>query len=157
MVERGAPAKKPPRGFLIVVRQVGRLWGSVATMILGAAALGCAIAGVSAIVLAAITPQEPTARAFASAEKTGAAPLAGGPIESRSAWVDQTKQRSCIVIPPRLSLELNQRSMIDCYERYLKGLESRSIALGVYNKNVTAIVNCGTLRGFRALCNILQH
>ncbi len=98
MVERGAPAKQAPRGLLIVARQVGRLWGSVATMILGALALGCAIAGVSAIVLAAIASQEPPARAFASAEKTRAAPLAGGPIESRSASVNQTKQRSCVVV-----------------------------------------------------------
>src|SRR5271166_4220251 len=35
-------------------------------------------------------------------------------------------------------------------------MASRSIALTVHNKNVTAIVNCGTLRGFRALCNILN-
>src|SRR5271166_2911795 len=98
MVERGAPAKKAPHGFLIVARQVARVCGSVATMMLGALALGCPIAGVSAIVLAAIAPQERPARDFASAEKTGVFPLAGGPIESRSASVDQTKQRSCVVV-----------------------------------------------------------
>jgi hypothetical protein len=86
MVERGAPAKTAP---LMVARQVARLCGSVATMILGAVALGCAIAGVSAIVLAAIAPQELPARGFASAEKTEVSPFAGGPIENRSAWVDQ--------------------------------------------------------------------
>ena len=95
MVERGAPAKTAP---LPVARQVGRLWGSAATMMLGAVALGCAIAGVSAIVLAAIAPQELPARDFASAEKAGVSPLAGGPIESRSAWVDKTKKRSCVVV-----------------------------------------------------------
>jgi hypothetical protein len=98
MVERGAPVKKAPHELLIVVRQVGRLCGSAAAMMLGAVALGCAIAGVSAIVLAAVTPRESPARDLASAEKTGAAPLAGGPIESRSAWVEQTKKKSCVVV-----------------------------------------------------------
>ena len=91
-------AKKAPHGFLSVVRQVGRLSGSVATMILGAAALGCAIAGVSAIVLAAIAPREPPARAIAGVEKTGVSPLASGPIEIRSASAYQRKRKSCVVI-----------------------------------------------------------
>jgi hypothetical protein len=98
MVGRGAPAKKAPHRFLIVLRQVGRLCRAVATMILGAVVLGCAIAGVSVIVVAAIAPRESPAQAFASVEKTGVSPIAGGPIESRSAWVDQTKKRSCVVV-----------------------------------------------------------
>ena len=91
-------AKKAPHRFLSVVRQVGRLCGSVATMIFGAVALGCAIAGVSAIALAAIAPQEPTARAIAGVEKTGVSPLASGPIESRSASIHQRKTKSCVVV-----------------------------------------------------------
>jgi hypothetical protein len=97
MVERGTAAKKPPHGFLSVARQVGRFWGSAATMILGAAALGCAIAGVSAIVLAAVAPQEPPARAIAGVEKTGVS-LAGGPLESRSASIHHRKRKSCVVV-----------------------------------------------------------
>ena len=89
---------KKAHGFLSVVRQVGRLGGSVATMILGAAALGCAIAGVSAIVLAAIAPQEPMARAIAGIEKTGVSLLASGPIEIRSASIYQRKRKSCVVV-----------------------------------------------------------
>jgi hypothetical protein len=97
MVERDMPAKKPPHGFLSVVWQVGRLCGSVATMILCAAALGCAIAGVSAIVLAAIAPQEPPARAIAGVEKTGVS-LAGGSVESRSASIHYRNRKSCVVV-----------------------------------------------------------
>ena len=89
---------KKAHGFLSVVRQVGRLGGSVATMILGAVALGCAIAGVNAIVLAAIPPQEAPARAIAGVDKTGASPLASGPIESRSASIYQRKRKSCVVV-----------------------------------------------------------
>jgi hypothetical protein len=91
-------AKKAPDGFPSVVRQVGRLCGSVATMIFGAVALGCAIAGVSVIALAAIAPQEPLARAIAGIEKTGVSPLAGGPIESRSASIYPRKRKSCVVV-----------------------------------------------------------
>lgn len=98
MVERGMLTKKAPRGFLSVVRQVGRLWGSVATMIFGAVALGCAIAGVSAIVLAAIAPQEPPGLAVAGVETTGVSPPASGPIESRSASIYQRKRKSCVVV-----------------------------------------------------------
>jgi hypothetical protein len=70
-------------------------------MILGAVVLGCAmcaIAGVSAIVLATIAPQEPPARVIAGVEKTGVSPLASGPIESRSASIYQRKRKSCIVV-----------------------------------------------------------
>jgi hypothetical protein len=60
--------------------------------------LGCAIAGVSAIVLAAIAPQEPMARAIAGIEKTGVSPLASGPIEIRSASIYQRKRKPCVVV-----------------------------------------------------------
>ncbi len=100
MVEGGPPAKKAPHRFRIVLLQVGRLCGSVATMILGAVALGCAIAGVTTIVVTAVAPRDSPVRAFASVVKTGVSPLAGGPIESRSAWVDQRKKDHVLSFAP---------------------------------------------------------
>ena len=69
MDESGLLEKNALRGSVMVIRQVGRFWGLLATMLLNAAALGCVIAGLSAAFLAAIDSGAPRAQVHASTDE----------------------------------------------------------------------------------------
>jgi hypothetical protein len=76
------------RRVLRFMRAVWSLAVSIGAMILGAAVLGCVIAGVSGVVLAAIGPSETGSRALANLDQSGPPANGGDFIEARSASVD---------------------------------------------------------------------
>ncbi len=89
MVKNGA-RRSFARGCVGYGRMAGRLAGSIATMILGAAVLGGAIAGVGIVILGEAGLSGAQRQAV---ETSGPVMAPAGLMEARSAWVEGNQRR----------------------------------------------------------------
>ena len=92
MVKNGA-RRSFARGCVRCGRIAGRLAGSIATMILGAAVLGGAIAGAEIMILGEAGSSVAQRQAVAAVGRSFAGVAPDGLMEARSAWVEG-KQRA---------------------------------------------------------------
>ena len=77
------------RGCVRCFRVAGRLAGSIATMILGAAALGGAIAGMGIVILGETGSSRAQTHVLAAVRESVAGATPDGLMEARSAWVER--------------------------------------------------------------------